>query len=326
MKRSVIAFIAVVLLGWCACASAADSPPKKAPIPFPDSLSIKPTLANVHYGEHERQVLDVYKADSSSPTPVVFYIHGGGWVSGDKTMTDRIALQQFLDAKLSVVAINYRMVPQAVEAGVKPPVQWPLHDAARALQFTRSKAKEWNLDPTRIGATGGSAGAASSLWLAFHPDMADAKSADPIARQSTRLTCAGVNGAQTCFDPKLMKEWISNIRYGGHAFGFRPTAERESGWEEFYAARDSIMPWIEEYSPYHLVSNDDPPVLLEYPRRPLPGDQAGTDPTHAAGFGVGLSEKIKSVGGTVYFVYPGSPKEKYASTTDFLIATLQAKP
>lgn len=51
--------------------------------------------------------------------------------------------------------------------GVKPPVKVPLHDAARALQFVRSKAAEWNIDKQRIGAAGGSAGACSSLWLAM---------------------------------------------------------------------------------------------------------------------------------------------------------------
>ena len=39
-----------------------------------------------------------------------------------------------------------------------PPVKAPLEDAARALQFVRSKAAEWNIDKKRIGATGGSAG------------------------------------------------------------------------------------------------------------------------------------------------------------------------
>jgi hypothetical protein len=59
--------------------------------------------------------------------------------------------------------------------GVKPPVQWPLPDAARVLQFVRSKAAEWNIDETRIGASGCSPGAGASLWLAFHPDFADAQ-------------------------------------------------------------------------------------------------------------------------------------------------------
>ena len=85
-----------------------------------------------------------------------------------------------------MVAINYRYIAQAEADGVKPPVKGPLGDAARALQFVRSKAAEWNIDKPRIGATGGSAGACSSLWLAFHPDMADPKSTDPVARESTR--------------------------------------------------------------------------------------------------------------------------------------------
>ncbi|MDY0171091.1 MAG: hypothetical protein RBS80_31415 [Thermoguttaceae bacterium] len=39
-----------------------------------------PTLANVPYGPHPRQVLDLWKADAPAPTPLVFYIHGGGWM------------------------------------------------------------------------------------------------------------------------------------------------------------------------------------------------------------------------------------------------------
>ena len=45
----------------------------------------KPTLADVPYGTHPKQVLDFYKAESSTPTPLVFYIHGGGWMGGKKT-------------------------------------------------------------------------------------------------------------------------------------------------------------------------------------------------------------------------------------------------
>ncbi len=122
----------------------------------------------------------------------------------------------YLEAGISVAAVNYRYISQAQD--VSPPVKAPLHDAARALQFVRSKAGEWNIDKTRIGANGGSAGACSSLWLAFHDDLADAKSDDPIARESTRLWCAAVDGAQTTLDPQQMKDWTPNSGYGGHAF------------------------------------------------------------------------------------------------------------
>ena len=156
----------------------------------PPRRVIKPTVADLSYGPHERNVLDFYQAKSDKPTPLLFYIHGGGWMAGDKNGIDP---RPYLDAGISVVSVNYRYISQAQE--VVPPVKAPLHDAARALQLVRSKAKEWNLDKQRIGASGGSAGACSSLWLAFHDDLADPKSSDPIARESTRLWCAAVNGA-----------------------------------------------------------------------------------------------------------------------------------
>ena len=156
---------------------------------------------------------------------------------------------------------------------MKPPVEWPLHDAARALQFVRSKAAEWNIDKQRIGASGGSAGACSSLWLAFHPDMADPKSADPVARESTRLWCAAVTVAQTTLDPQQMKEWTPNSRYGGHAFGiFKQVKGKDViDFEQFLAQRDKILPWIEEYSPYALVSAGAPPIYLVYATPPALG-------------------------------------------------------
>ncbi len=139
----------------------------------------KPTAANVPYGKHERQVLDFWQAESATPTPLLFFIHGGGWQGGDKNRTGGI--EGYLKAGISVVAINYRYIVQATADGVVPPVKGPLHDAARALQFVRSKAAEWNIDKQRIGASGGSAGACSSLWLAFHPGLAD-----PINRAASR--------------------------------------------------------------------------------------------------------------------------------------------
>jgi hypothetical protein len=185
--------------------------PKTTPDPF--RVACHQTKSDSYcfagpYGSHPRQVLDFYQATSNKPTPVVFYIHGGGWQNGDKKTNPK----PFLDQGISVVAINYRYVRNGVEDNVEPPVSAPLEDAARALQFVRSKAAEWNLDKTRIGAPGGSAGGCSSLWLAFHDDMADPASDDPVARESTRLYCAAVNGAQVSLDPQELREWLPNFK------------------------------------------------------------------------------------------------------------------
>lgn len=281
-----------------------------------------PTMANVKYGAHERNVLDFWKAGSAAPTPVVFFIHGGGWTSGDKSRV--LFLEKYLAAGISVVAINYRYAGQAQAAGVKPPVKGPLDDAARALQFVRSQAAEWNLDKARIGAAGGSAGACSSLWLAFHKDLADPKSRDPVARESTRLWCAAVTAPQTTLDPQQMKEWTPNSHYGGHAFGFTGNKTNHvSQFQEFLANREKILPWIAEYSPYALVTADAPPIYMVFGTPPAIG-QDQKDPTHTANFGVKLQEKLRRVGGECELVYPGAPGVKHPQVYDYLIEKLKS--
>lgn len=288
-----------------------------------------PTVAEVRYGEHERQVLDFWRADSdpSKPTPVLFFIHGGGWNAGDKSRVAKFFnVEDFVKAGIAVVSINYRFVPQAHAEGVKPPVKAPLQDAARALQFVRSKAAEWNLDKERIGASGGSAGACSSLWLAFHDDMAEPKSSDPVARESTRMWCAAVSGAQTTLDPAQMKEWTPNSRYGAHAFGFFKDVKGKSvaDFETYLAKREEILPWIAEYSPYALVTADDPPVFLEYSAPPALG-QEQKDPTHTSNFGVKLQEHCKAKGVACDLVYPGAPDITHAKSAAYLMAKLKAQ-
>jgi acetyl esterase/lipase len=290
MKR-VLPLVALLLAGLAARAEE----PKK--------------LIGVAYGKHPRQVLDFFQAKSEKPTPVVFYIHGGGWRAGDKKTNP----QPFLDKGISVVAINYRYVQNGVEEKLEPPVRAPLEDAARALQFVRSKASEWNLDKKRIGATGGSAGGCSSLWLAFHDNLADPKSDDPIARESTRLYCAAVSGAQTSLDPKELREWMPNYGYGAHAFGL-------PNFQSLIDNREKVLKWIKEYSPIEHVSKDDPPIGLFYTgdANAKVGDSP-KDPTHSPILGIKLAEKLKSMGMDVVLVYPGHPHPKYKNSTDYLI-------
>jgi len=233
-------------------------------------------------------------------------------------------LNNMLKAGISVVSVEYRFIPEATADGEQPPVRGPLHDAARALQFVRSKAAEWNIDKQRIAASGGSAGACSSLWLAFHPDLADPQSSDPIARESTRLWCAAVDGAQTTLDPQQMREWTPNSTYGGHAFGFKgDPAKKLTQFDDFLANREKILPWIAEYSPYALVTADDPPIYLRYGTPPALG-QNQKDPTHTSNFGVKLQEHCHEAGVECYLVYPGAPDVKWSAIQDYLIDRLKA--
>lgn len=322
--RSLVTLSLAALLGMPAFSA---ETPAQPPQPAPEAPPVAPagpapTKANVAYGTHERQVLDFYQAKSNKPTPLVFHIHGGGWTAGDKGKVGNI--QPYLDAGISVVSINYRYSWQAQLDGIKPPVKAPLEDAARALQFVRSKAKEWNIDKQRIGATGGSAGACSSLWLAMHPDMAAPNSKDPVARESTRLWCAAVSAAQTSLDPKQLQEWTPNSRYGGHAFGFMDpnnVKSRDTQFAEFLAAREEMLPWIKEYSPIEHATKDDPPIYMIYTTPPAIGEPQ-KDPTHTSNYGVKLQETLQLIGVPCELVYPGAPDVKHPTNQAFLLNML----
>lgn len=322
MQRFFAAFVIAVFACSSLAAQDQKAKQKKAPPERPT-----PTVADYAYAkDHERQKFDFWQAKSDKPTPVVLLIHGGGWMNGDKTGYGTSAIQPYLDQGISVAAINYRFILQAMEQKVEPPVKGCLYDAARALQTIRSKAKEWNIDTKRVGSTGGSAGACTSLWLALHNDLADPKSSDPVARESSRLACAAVNGAQTSLDPKELREWIPNAVYGGHAFGFAAQGRtRAQEFDLLIENREKVMPWIKEYSPIELVSSDDPPIYLDYPNQQTPPKvgQEERDPTHSAMYGVKLAEKLQSAGVEVVVSYPGHEDQKYGSIQKFLITKLK---
>jgi acetyl esterase/lipase len=164
-------------------------------------------------------------------------------------------------------------------------------DCARAIQFLRHKAKDWNLDPRRVAASGSSAGAGTSLWLAFHEDLVDPKSNDPILRQSTRLTCAAVFGAQSTYDPRVIKEWIGGRAHEHAALpGFYGLKTDELDSEKAHKLYEAAAPIT------HLTK-DDSPVFAFYsePKGPLPADARPGQGIHHLNFGLKLKERMDAL-------------------------------
>lgn len=244
----------------------------------------KPDVADFKYGPHERNVLDVWKAKSEKPTPLVVFIHGGGFRAGDKSQISPALINGCLKAGISVAAINYRFSQHA-------PYPAPMEDSARAIQTLRSKAAEWNLDPKRFAATGGSAGAGISLWLGFRDDMANPKSDDPVARQSTRLSCMAVNGAQSSYDPRWIKEKI-----GGRAHE-HPALMPFFGLKENELDTPKAHKIYEQASAINYLTADDPPVWMLYsePKGPLPENAKPGQGIHHINFGLALKEKMDAL-------------------------------
>ena len=90
-----------------------------------------------------------------------------------------------------------------------------MQDAGRAIQFLRSRADEYNLDPGRIAAKGTSLGANVSIWLAYHDDIADPESDDPVLRQSSRLRFVISGAGQTFNDMELFRQRVYPYKLPG---------------------------------------------------------------------------------------------------------------
>jgi acetyl esterase len=256
----------------------------KAGQPEPERLN--PDLANVRYGAHERNVFDLWRAKSDRPTPLVIFYHGGGWRSGDKADIAEKTLRTFLEAGISVAAVNYRYTTTA-------PLPAPYLDSARALQLLRSKAAEWNLDPSRVAAYGPSAGAGISMWLGFHDDLADAASSDPIARESTRLVAVGSMAGQSTYDPNWVRARIGEAAYRHTLFIWAYGVKKQDQLND-----PTLQKAYDEMSPITHVNAGDPPVFQYYtePDTPLPADANVGQGIHHPIFGHRLKTAMDAVG------------------------------
>jgi len=250
----------------------------------------RPTFADVAYGPDERNVLDFYQAPGERPAPVLAFFHRGGFVSGDKREINVGLAAALKKSGIHFASINYRYVN-----GQDVLFPAPLLDGARAVQFLRSKASEWNIDRERIACFGGSAGAGISLWVGFHDDLADPQNSDPVLRESSRIAAVGSLDGQSTYDPIKIREMI-----GGRAwqhpsmyklFGLRdadqalhPTPQQRRLYEE-----SAAITWLTE---------DDPPVFMAYsePDGPLPADAKPGEGIHHPAFGRMLKERMDRLG------------------------------
>jgi carboxylesterase type B len=259
----------------------------------------EPDVANAKYGPHERNVLDLWQAKSETPRPLMIYIHGGGFRGGDKRTLSPQVLSQCLQSGISVAAINYRLTDVA-------PFPAAHHDSARAVQTLRRRAGEWNLDKARFAATGGSAGGGISLWLAFHGDLARPESDDPVERESTRLTCVAVSGAQSSYDPRFTAA-IGLPRFEQHQFFY---AFYGINRDEFDSAKAHKL-YDEAAAITHLTADDRVPVHLTYGFGDVPINENTPIGTivHHPKFGIVLKERMDKLGIECVLVYPDQPGE-----------------
>jgi acetyl esterase/lipase len=111
--------------------------------------------------------LDLYIPDgATAPLPVIVWVHGGGWAIGSKELMATDYQLRYPRNGYALVSINYRLTNQAIF-----PAQ--IHDSKAAIRWLRANAAQYNLDPTRIGVWGSSAGGHLVALLGTSNDVID---------------------------------------------------------------------------------------------------------------------------------------------------------
>jgi arylformamidase len=315
MKRFLFFSLLAGMIGWALSLPLSADEKAKADA-VATAPRVPPTHADVAYGPHERNRLDCWLAKGDGPRPLLVYIHGGGWTGSDKVVPpDELA--HWLAKGVSVAAVTYRFTPG-------DPLPAPVHDAARAVQFLRSKAADWNLDKTRVCLTGTSAGACTSMWLLCHDDLADPKSPDPVLRESTRVSGAAVARGQSSIDPKQIEPWL-----GPEVLKHRmiPMAVGELTIDDALKNYERHRATYIEFSPYNHVSAGDPPLFLKADADLTVPAKNSSHGIHHPVFCTKMKEKADSVGMECHIqIGKAVPvPDKYPGPTEFLEARLLGK-
>ncbi len=193
---------------------------------------------NISYcSGNSSQVMDFYYPDEGSlttdePYPVMVYVHGGGWTTGDKN-----SLNIYIDALtaqgIAVAAVNYSLAPASV-------FPQNIEDLKCAVRSLRAHADEYHIDPDRIGGYGGSAGGHLVSLLGLTSDQEQWEVGDYLDYSSQLSVVIDLYGPQN-----LTEEFAGNTKESlKKAFG------------------DSSFDQAADQSPVTYVDSQDPPFLI----------------------------------------------------------------
>lgn len=258
-------------------------------------------VSDIPCGPTPSNVFDIFLPDSEEITPIIVFIHGGGFVGGDK---DELyekhsdSALKALEHGIAIATINYRLLDPVDAIGVHK----PLKDSAHCLQFIRYHGDTLNIDPDQVALMGVSAGAGTSLWLGFYEDLADLSNENPVFRESTRVRAVAAFETQATYD--LIK-WSTVVfkEYGVNLIGMAELMGLEQTLLSFYGVTETrsletpeIIAYRKDVDMLILMTEDDSPIWINNqniePAIPLSSDIAFHHPNHAKI----LYEQARSVG------------------------------
>lgn len=200
------------------------------------------------------QRLDLYApVTGKGPSPVVVWVHGGGWAAGDKRLSPASFQLRLVERGYAVASVNYRLSGEATF-----PAQ--IQDVKAAVRWLRANAGRYGLDPKRVGAWGSSAGGHLAALLGTSGGVEALEGASLGNRKQSSRVQAVVDwyGPTDFLVMDSQAEAIGCPRRFGHGAPGSPEAR-------LLGATIGERPELARAAnPVTYASRDDPPTLIEH--------------------------------------------------------------
>lgn len=264
--------------------------------------------ADIKYGDSERNTFDIFLPNSDTPTPLVIYIHGGGFLGGDKTLPYNDGqgernqpenIRTFLNEGIAFATINYSLLEDVDTIGVIK----SLNDSKRCLQFIKYYASSLNINPDKIVLSGNSAGAGTALWIAMNDDLAEPSSDDPILRMSTSIQGAAALATQASYDLQVWEDEVFDDYFIFISTLLAVSPDLGTLLRNFYGLEfanqfftDIAVPYRERLDFLSMMDANDPEIYLNNTLRPIEYPASIDLLYHHANHAQVLAEKADEVG------------------------------
>ncbi|MFD0893692.1 alpha/beta hydrolase [Luteolibacter ambystomatis] len=216
----------------------------------PGGVVVKKDLAYADTDD-PHQMLDLYlpekRKEADKPLPLVIYIHGGAWRSGDKSQAKGLMTGLVAGGEYAAASIAYRFTDQQ---------PWPaqIHDCKAAVRYLRAHAKEYGLDADRFAATGVSAGGHLALLIGLDGGSRTLEGdLGATPQESSKVTCVA-----DWFGPVQLE----TMTWPGAMFKGREAIDPQD--ELFGKSPEKRLELQRQASPVTYITPDDPPVFIAH--------------------------------------------------------------
>jgi acetyl esterase/lipase len=206
--------------------------------------------------------MDVFRPTGKPNGAAVIAIVSGGWVSAHEAIDSpffSLYLEPFTRRGYTLFAVCHACQPKFTIPEV-------IGNINRSVRYVRSHAKDYGIDPDRIGVTGGSAGGHLSLMQAYAPQKENENAADRVDRTSAKVQVVACFFPPTDFlnygEPGAYVFDNPSLRVFRAAFDFEEMSRETHRYERVMPERARQIE--REISPFYAISKDSPPTLIAH--------------------------------------------------------------